>query len=91
MLLRSLKELESNAFAMLCALFVFLIVLFLIALIASWLFGVDWNAVLGIGGMATGNSGLSSISQTMSNRSPNYQPLVSSQPVAAARPGPLIP
>lgn len=75
-MLRVLRELESNAFAMLLALFAFLLVLLLIAAIASVVWGVDWNAVMGIAGMGTGGTVNGHVNQMLSNRSPNYAPLV---------------
>ena len=94
-MLRVLRELESNTFAMLIALFVFILTLFLIAIIADAILHiVDWGTVLGLGGMGTGNTLGSSASQMMSNRSANYTPLVANPnatplPVKSHDPGDL--
>lgn len=82
-MLRILRELESNIFAMMLAVFAFLLLLFIVAVLADVLFHVvDWSAVLGLGGMGTGNAVNSGISQALSNRSPNYTPLVANKDVA---------
>lgn len=81
-MLRILRELESNAFALLLALFAFLLVLLLIAIVADVLWGIDWGAVIGIGGMGSGNTLNAHVNQMLSNRSPNYSPLVANPSAA---------
>lgn len=83
-----LRELESNMFAILLLTFAFLLTLAVIAVIASALGYLDIQAVLGLAGMGSGTAVSSSVNQTLSNRSPNYSPLVATPTVA---PLPIIP
>jgi hypothetical protein len=77
-----LRDVESSAFAMLLAVLLFLLLLFVAAEIADILFGTDWQAVIGIAGMGSGSGATSHVTQALSNRSPSYTPLIANPDVA---------
>jgi hypothetical protein len=91
---RFMREMESNIFAMELALFGFLLVMLIVYIVGNAIWGADATAAIGLGGLGTGNTIQSGVSQMFSNRSPNYTPLIANKnatplPVKPRDPGDL--
>lgn len=84
-MLRLLREFESNGYAILVTVLTAVILVFLVALVYDAIWGIDWAPVMTLWGFITGQGGTAHLNQTFSNRSPNYQPLVT-QPLAQPLP-----
>lgn len=70
-----LREFEANQLALLMVTLGFLLVLLAIGLVVGAIWGVDWNAILGLAGMGTGSHVSTATNQALQARSPNYTPL----------------
>jgi len=71
-----LRELEANQLALLMVTLCFLLTLLIIGIVVGAIWGVDWNAVLGLAGMGTGSHVSTATNQALQARSPNYTPMV---------------